>query len=102
MQICTTDIADPVFEGECPKEVSLTVAPCQNSTTLVVTKPVATDNSGNVTVFGPDNMVMELAAGVHTLSYAAEDPASNYAYCNITVTVNCKYERRSFVNTLTP
>ncbi|XP_072033433.1 uncharacterized protein [Amphiura filiformis] len=82
------DIMEPVFDGPCPRETTLTVAPCQNYTTVNITKPTATDNSGNVTVLGQESSVRELPNGMHTFLYVASDAAGNWASCNVTININ--------------
>ncbi|XP_013399408.1 sushi, von Willebrand factor type A, EGF and pentraxin domain-containing protein 1 [Lingula anatina] len=80
------DVEDPVFSG-CP--ASRTIYNDQGVFRVLVnyTDPVASDNSGNVTVrvTSPEGKMFPF--GTTTVTYLATDDSDNYAICRFTVSV---------------
>ena len=82
------DTEDPIFQN-CPGTLKFTAAPGNCGSVIDYVFPIATDNSGEVTVTktgGPDPETF-LTIGDHIVYFKAEDKAGNTATCQLKISV---------------
>ncbi|XP_076806544.1 uncharacterized protein LOC143450032 [Clavelina lepadiformis] len=78
----------PSFGDTCPKSMVLTAPSCYDKVLVEYPLPVATDNSGNITLERPANPPpVNLSEGIYEQRYTAIDGAGNHDICRFSITV---------------
>lgn len=84
-----TDTEDPKLSG-CLSEVIANVSVGDSTADVVWDEPVASDNSGSVTLTATRRPGATYTIGNHENVYFAVDAAGNFARCTITIIVQGK------------
>ena len=76
----------------CPRNMVVYVPKCSSNALVNWNEPVATDNSGHVTISYPAvRPPANLSIGLHNIHYSATDDEGNRANCSFIVQVTSKY-----------
>ena len=87
-----SDNTPPSFNGSCPRNIVVSVPKCSFSTVVSWNEPIASDNSGHMTLSYPAvRPPANLSIGLHYVHYSAADAEGNRANCSFVVQVISKY-----------
>ncbi|CAH3199242.1 unnamed protein product, partial [Porites evermanni] len=82
------DNTPPSFNGSCPRNIVVSVPKCSPSTVVSWNEPIASDNSGHMTLSYPAvRPPANLSIGLHYVHYSAADAEGNRANCSFVVQV---------------
>ncbi|XP_077977666.1 hyalin-like [Glandiceps talaboti] len=81
-----TDLENPVFLN-CSSNMTVNTSLSSGKTTVSWQPPVASDNSGHVTLTASHQVGALFTIGLTTVTYTASDPAGNAVQCSFTITV---------------
>jgi len=85
------DTAPPSFNDTCPHNMVFYAAECSSSGLITWNEPVATDNSGHVSISYPTiRSPANLSIGLYSVLYSAIDSSGNQANCTFIVQVASK------------
>ena len=85
--ILYTDQIAPVIFG-CPPDQTVTMSADSELVPVEWTEPMATDNSGSVTLISDYHPGDSFSFGTTTVTYTATDGAGNIAMCSFNITVS--------------
>ena len=86
-----TDNTPPSFNNTCPDNKVFYATECSSSALLTWTEPLATDNSGHVSISYPATRPpVNLSIGLYNVLYSAIDSSGNRANCTFIVQVASK------------
>ena len=86
------DNTPPSFNNTCPNNMVFYAPECSSSGLLTWNEPLATDNSGHVSISYPAiRPPVNLSIGLYNVLYSASDNSGNRANCTFIVQVASKY-----------
>ena len=91
MSLSFADNTPPSFNNTCPNNMVFYAPECSSSALINWIEPVATDNSGHVSISYPAiRPPVKLSIGLYNVLYSASDNSGNRANCTFIVQVASK------------
>ena len=94
MLLSFADKTHPSFNITCPNNMVFYTLECSSTALLGWNEPIATDNSGHVSISYPAiRPPVNLSIGLYNVLYSATDGSGNRANCTFIVQVASRFSR---------